>query len=290
MIKLSRTTSPPPAFAGRNRVEKNLTLIRSRDAGGNPDPKIWRPAKGHLKRETHGKCAFCESATSTVAYGDVEHFRPKSIYWWLAYCYDNLSYTCQLCNQRYKRAKFRVARDDRRWRGPRNPAPSDELARKDYARLMTPDPIDRDAGGMPFGEFVRATAREKPYLVDPYAEDPEELYKWEADPVLKEVRIVARTKRVRAMCALMAAEEDLGLNREELRRRRWHTYEMLVTLLWAAETLPARSEAGAAVKAQVQAMLGAEREYAAMARYFARAEPRPGPMLPPQRNSTPEPG
>ena len=133
---------------------------------------------------------------------------------------------------------------------------------------------------MPFDEFVGAAAREKPYLVDPYMEDPEELYKWEADPILKEVRIAARTKRVRAVRALSAAEEDLGLNREELRRRRWHTYEMLMTLLRAAETLPARSEAGAAAAQQVQAMLGAEREYAAMARYFARAERRPGPTLP----------
>ena len=172
VIKLTRTTHPPPAFAGRNRVEKNLTLIRLRDAGGKPSPKVWRPAKEHLKRESRGKCAFCESATSTVAYGDVEHFRPKSIYWWLAYCYDNLSYTCQLCNQRYKGAKFRVARDDRRWRGPGTPVPADEPARRDYARLMTPDPIDRDAGGMPFGEFVGAAVREKPYLVDPYIEDP----------------------------------------------------------------------------------------------------------------------
>ena len=146
---------------------------------------------------------------------------------------------------------------------------------------MTPDPVDRDTGGMPFGEFVGAAAKEKPYRVDPYIEEPEELYKWEADPVLKEVRIAARTKRVRAVRALSAAERDLGLNREELRRRRWHTYEMLVTLLLAAETLPARSEAGAAVEAQVQAMLGTEHEYAAMARYFARAKRRQGPTAPP---------
>ena len=94
-------------------------------------------------------------------------------------------------------------------------------------------------------------------------------------------RLAARTKCVRAVRALSAAEEDLGLNREELRRRRWHTYEMLVTLLRAAKTLPARSKAGVAVEAQVQAMLGADREYAAMARYFARAKRRQGPTSPP---------
>ena len=39
---------------------------------------------------------------------------------------------------------------------------------------MTPDPRDRATGGMPFDEFLRAARKEKPYLVDPYVEDPEE--------------------------------------------------------------------------------------------------------------------
>ena len=43
-----------------------------------------------------------------VAYGDVEHFRPKSKYWWLAYCYENYLYSCQMCNQRYKKAEFPI--------------------------------------------------------------------------------------------------------------------------------------------------------------------------------------
>ena len=174
MIKLTRTTEPPAGFAGEQRIEKNLALIRLRQDGGKADSGVWRGAKAHLKEETRGKCAYCESTTSTVAYGDVEHFRPKSVYWWLAYCYDNFSYSCQLCNQMYKKASFRIARDDvagevrqyllRRTRSPRGK----------QARLMTPDPRDRATGGMPFDEFLRAARKEKPYLVDPYVEDPEE--------------------------------------------------------------------------------------------------------------------
>ena len=137
MIKLTRTTESPAGFAGEQRIEKNLALIRLRQDGGKADSGVWRRAKAHLKEETRGKCAYCESTTSTVAYGDVEHFRPKSVYWWLAYCYDN---------------------------SPRGK----------QARLMTPDPRDRATGGMPFDEFLRAARKEKPYLVDPYVEDPEE--------------------------------------------------------------------------------------------------------------------
>ena len=174
MIKLTRTTEPPAGFAGEQRIEKNLVLIRLRRDEEEPDSHVWRRAKAHLKAETRGKCSYCESTTSTVAYGDVEHFRPKSVYWWLSYCYDNFSYSCQLCNQMYKKASFRVAREDRRWRGPAIPPATDEIAAREQARLMTPDPRDRATGGMPFAGFLRAARKEKPYLVDPYVEDPEE--------------------------------------------------------------------------------------------------------------------
>ena len=269
MIKLTRTTEPPTAFAGELRIEKNLALIGLRRSGGKPDSGVWRRAKAHLKAETHGKCAYCESSTSTVAYGDVERFRPKSVYWWLAYCYDNFSYSCQLCNQLYKKATFRVAREDRRWRGLAVPSRTGMTARE-QARLMTPDPRGRAGGGMPFGEFVRAATREKPYLVDPYLEDPEELYKWEADSVLQEVRITARTKRVRASRGIRAAEDDLGLNREELRRRRWHNYQTLRTLADLIEKVPAEyASARARAITQIETMMASDQEYAAtMARYF----------------------
>lgn len=149
------------------------------------------------------------------------------------------------------------------------PAPTEEVAAREHARLMTPDPRDRATGGMPFDEFLRSAIKEKPFLVDPYVEDPEDLYGWEADPLLKEVRVTARTKRIRATRAICAAEYDLGLNREELRRRRWHNYEVLRTLADVIERCPAAKTAAAA---QIRAMMAPDREYAAMTRYFVRVE------------------
>ena len=118
----------------------------------------------------------------------------------------------------------------------------------------------------------RSAINEKPFLVDPYVEDTEELYGWEADPVLREVRIIARRNRIRATRAICAAEDDLGLNREELRRRRWHHYEMLRTLADVVERLPTThaTEAKTMAAAQIRAMMAPDREYAAMARYFVR--------------------
>lgn len=272
MIGLTRTTRPPSGFTGNERIEKNLALVRLWDAGRKPDPGIWRSAKEHLKRESRGKCAYCESSTSAVAHGDVEHFRPKSSYWWLAYCYDNFLYSCQICNQKYKNAKFRIARDDLRWQAPMIPCRSDTSALREYARLMTPDPLDREAGGLPIDEFLREARKEEPFLVDPYVEDPEELYKWEADSYLEEVRIAARTNRIRATRAMAAAEDDLGLNREELRRRRWPTYACLETLACVIEKLPVDHPAKTKAVEGVRAMMDAGREYAGMVRYFVRIE------------------
>jgi uncharacterized protein (TIGR02646 family) len=47
-------------------------------------------------------CIFCQQKL-TIATGNedarsVEHFRPKSLYWWLAYSWDNLFSVCRKCN------------------------------------------------------------------------------------------------------------------------------------------------------------------------------------------------
>jgi len=64
------------------------------------------------------KCCFCESKIGHISYGDVEHFRPKAGwvqgdeklnkpgYYWLAYEWDNLLISCQICNQRNKKNFF----------------------------------------------------------------------------------------------------------------------------------------------------------------------------------------
>jgi uncharacterized protein (TIGR02646 family) len=55
----------------------------------------------------HGRvCAYCQCPLPHDDPGDVEHFRPKSFYWWLAYEFSNYFLSCGLCNRYYKREKF----------------------------------------------------------------------------------------------------------------------------------------------------------------------------------------
>ena len=83
--------------------------------------------KNALRKAQHDKCAFCESKVTHIAYGDVEHFRPKAGYrqrpdgplvrpgyYWLAYEWSNLFFCCALCNQKFKRNHFPLADPARR--------------------------------------------------------------------------------------------------------------------------------------------------------------------------------
>ena len=72
------------------------------------------------------KCCFCEAKIGHISYGDVEHYRPKGGwvqndepinvpgYYWLAYDWDNLLLSCQLCNQRYKKNYFPLVNENNR--------------------------------------------------------------------------------------------------------------------------------------------------------------------------------
>lgn len=56
-------------------------------------------------RQNH-KCCYCESDISSRS--DVEHWRPTSLYPWLAYSWDNLLLACQTCNQDFKKDEFPI--------------------------------------------------------------------------------------------------------------------------------------------------------------------------------------
>lgn len=81
------------------------------------------------------KCCFCESSIGHISYGDVEHFRPKAGwvqsneklnkpgYYWLAYEWNNLILSCQICNQRNKKNFFPLLKDS-----PRASSHHDDIA------------------------------------------------------------------------------------------------------------------------------------------------------------------
>lgn len=75
--------------------------------------------KEQLKKDQHYKCCYCETNFIVSSPGDVEHFRPKTAYkelgikkknkpsyYWLAYDWNNLFFSCEVCNREYKKEYF----------------------------------------------------------------------------------------------------------------------------------------------------------------------------------------
>lgn len=230
MIKLDRirTNDIPGNFRGQDRVDKILDLLKNQRSimnGGSQKhsfPSNWSPCKDQLLLESFEKCAYCESPTTLVAYGDVEHYRPKSIYWWLAYCYDNYLASCTLCNQKYKKAKFKTL--NQRLQGPIINSNDTDDVLLNLALMVTPDPV-KENDGRAWSELITEHNLERPFILNPYIDDPSKYFAWEVDHIDKYVRLVPLDDQDDLHCKMVkAAEADLGLNRKELCIHRYHKY------------------------------------------------------------------
>ena len=135
MYRIQKSEDGPGILSGKG---KSLTdeLNASADSGATEfdfDNKVYAHAtvKTMLKREQHGKCAYCERSLNGD-YGAVEHFRPKGgyatadgvlhkpAYYWLAYDWDNLLLSCDECNTGCKRNLFPLEDENARSIGRRD--------------------------------------------------------------------------------------------------------------------------------------------------------------------------
>lgn len=192
-----------------------------------------KSVKKALKKAQYDKCCFCESKVTHIAYGDVEHFRPKAGYrqnhddplgrpgyYWLAYEWKNLFYSCEICNQKYKKNVFPL----------RDPA---------QRALCHHDDI----------------AQEEPLFIHPAIEDPEDYISFREEyPFPIDNNLAGRL-----------AITELGLDREDLNERRRDRLAMLKALRTIANLVPAIPESAEA-RSKIEMSLLASAEYAAMAR------------------------
>ena len=270
MIRLTRVRTKgavPAAFRGPKRVEQALKLLVDAGAKREFDSGYWKKAKKQLKAESGGKCAYCEAPTSVVAHGDVEHFRPKNTYWWLAYCYDNYLFSCQICNQSFKGDAFPLPDEAKRWPEPALPPGADSAARAEWVRRLAPDPLD-EADGLKWADFRAARTAEGAHLPDPYEDEVEDLFSWEADAALQEVAVRPRTPA--AQPSFDAAVRYFGLNRPELLAERWKTFRSLDVFARAFLSPGLDPALRAEVRDMLVAMMQPDAAFAGMCRYFVR--------------------
>lgn len=144
-----------------------------------------------LLKDQHGKCAFCE-ARIHPKYDDVEHYRPKSYYYWLGHEWKNLLYSCPICNRSFKRTEFPLDQGSVQANSPNddiglekpliiNPSVVDPAEHIRFNRHVAVH--NTPAGEKTIEVFHLNDRNERPELID----DREELYK-KYDQTLKDLQ------------------------------------------------------------------------------------------------------
>lgn len=273
MITLNRVRTIPPVHANFQKAKRerfNLELMKDRrtvlhNSGLKQKfvSSCWRKAKPQLLKESRGKCAYCETPTSVVAFGDVEHYRPKSKYWWLAYCYDNYLASCQICNQKYKKARFPLKNSP--LKSPvtvkRN---STDAFLEAHKSELSPDALNSSQ----VARFKAFHQTERPFIVNPYMDNPAQWFAWDAIDKLQRVKLVPLTGVSGAQNFVTAAEQDLGLNRIELQELRYAEFEKFRTFKQTLKDPTISVELQTKVKNMIQKMMADNAPYAGMLRFF----------------------
>ena len=126
MNKVFKTEEAPEILRTKG-VELRDSLIAQVDAGNTDfcfDSKVYAhdSVKEQMMKDQHGKCAYCEQYKNGD-FGCVEHYRPKGGfgsplqkpgYYWLAYDWQNLLFSCSECNTSYKRNLFPLVNENAR--------------------------------------------------------------------------------------------------------------------------------------------------------------------------------
>ena len=288
MIRLRRSRSKTDIHANfhgekKRTFEKELLINQRRIRRGEIQKHTfnnnrWKPAKKQLFAETGGKCAYCEAPTSPVTFGDVEHYRPKSIYWWLAYCYDNYLASCQLCNQKFKKDSFPI--QNGKMRGPAIRSNITDKFIESKAGTIAPDPLNE----VEVDEFIRQHEQERPLLLNPYFDDPVEYFAWRADDVLREVEVTPNSENFQVEVIVNTENSDVeriaaasikyyGLNRKELKSARYTIYRLCRVLKTTLESDHTSPEIRNEIRNTIEKMKAPGASFAGMIRYFDALSP-----------------
>lgn len=275
MIKLNRVRSHPPVnenFFGEKRIAQNLKLLKQkRDGELNKKGEkkwngaFWKESKAQLLVESNNKCAYCETPTRVVAYGDVEHFRPKSIYWWLAYSYENYLPSCTACNQEYKKDFFKLENKKNQLAGVQITKTMTDADLEILAPLLTVDPVD-DKKGRKLKDFEKELRSEKALLVNPYTDDPTTFFAYL--PILENKEVVIIANKTKYQKVVKACEDLFGLNRKELMDFRFQWYCNYMTYRHTLSDTGISQNTRLMTENRLLDMRSDESPYAGMIRYF----------------------
>lgn len=152
MIRLAITTTAPTELQSKD-IKKVMTTIKAKVGTGQSLSEkdftpYWRSVAKIRKAiwiRSYRKCCYCERLRDLKGEADIDHFRPKTEtaesgnpgYWWLAYDWNNLFFSCKACNKT-KSSRFPLVT------GKRVRIPSVNI---NTERPSLPHPIDEEPEG-----------------------------------------------------------------------------------------------------------------------------------------------
>jgi len=209
MIHIKKDFTIPPASLISETCQSKIKTCIDKKSYIKSDWYKKDDTKLALKEIYHNKCAYCEGYSSAQAPFQVEHYRPKdeaSIkindkkakinghqgYYWLAYNWSNLLWSCYWCNQK-KSSLFPIENESNRIINPPLNANND---------------LDED-------KCQSATLKsETPMLLNPEIDKPEEHFYFKRNGKIKSIS--KRGKATIEICQLN--REDLHIARRKLVR------------------------------------------------------------------------
>lgn len=105
--KVCPPTLQPKGDGGRLAAAHEEAYRKTGRSPTKPEIKEhWREpdVKGALYAMQGSVCCYCSREMHSDA--TVEHFRPRSRYWWLAYSFSNYYLACEHCNRKLKKDEF----------------------------------------------------------------------------------------------------------------------------------------------------------------------------------------
>jgi len=205
---------------------------------------LWRAddIKHALYLLQNGKCCYCERPRDTKREFDIDHFRPKGRvhedpkhpgYWWLAYEWTNLLYSCKRCNSDYKQDHFPLLNRFRAYN-----------SRHKIALC-------------------------KPVLFNPRYENPDEFLDYHVIHELKEVIVKGKDYSKRGEITV----KILGLNENDLPYRRFCWFLPLEHLanLMEAKIAKGNKDHIEKVASEIREATMAKTEFAGFRRWFFRS-------------------
>lgn len=98
-------------FSDKHFIKRNKNLLTNKSNPKFPNKyleNVWSELKSQFRDKQNFRCAICENEITLRSDSsiDVEHYRYKNHYWWLAYNPQNYYLCCDDCNRVYKGEKF----------------------------------------------------------------------------------------------------------------------------------------------------------------------------------------